>query len=224
MRTFGKMSKHLKVEIMITYVKKKRVLEFWKILKIYLVWELSVQQWRLCAPVCQCDRKDLEYICLLEQKSGWIQNEFVHDGSVKHPYTSFYPHPDGQTGGRHTQKQNSSGGGGWPILIQRLLYSKRKRDNGAFPTRLTLDQSHLTFSQGTSFFLTFSLFSSYFWVPFVLSFIFILLKAKKKTKKKQGRQRLSSQQSVNRGRGLGGGTDSSLEDRPESWDIPQCSW
>lgn len=39
----------------------------------------------LSAPVSRRDRKDLEHVRLLEQKSGWIQNEFVHDGSVKHP-------------------------------------------------------------------------------------------------------------------------------------------
>lgn len=94
-------------------------------------------------------------VCLLEQKSGWIQNEFVHDGSVKHPYTFFYPHtaahtkrPDVQTGGRHARRQNASGGGG-AILIQCLLYLEREGANGAFLTRLTLDQSHHTFSQGT---------------------------------------------------------------------------
>lgn len=41
----------------------------------------------LSAPLPQRDRKDLERVSLLEQKSVWIQNEFVHDGSVKHPST-----------------------------------------------------------------------------------------------------------------------------------------
>lgn len=40
------------------------------------------------------------------------------------------------------------GGVGWPILIQCLLYLEREGANGAFLTRLTLDQSHHTFSQG----------------------------------------------------------------------------
>lgn len=53
--------------------------------------DLSTEQRHLSAPLSQRDRKDLERVRLLEQKSGWIQNEFVHDGSVKHPYTSFYP-------------------------------------------------------------------------------------------------------------------------------------
>lgn len=51
----------------------------------------STAERHLFAPLSQRDRKDLESVRLLEQKSGWIQNEFVHDGSVKHPY-SFYPH------------------------------------------------------------------------------------------------------------------------------------
>ena len=50
---------------------------------------LSAAERHLSAPLSQRDRKDLERVRLLEQKSGWIQNEFVHDGSVKHPYTSF---------------------------------------------------------------------------------------------------------------------------------------
>lgn len=51
----------------------------------------STAERHLFAPLSQRDRKDLESVRLLEQKSGWIQNEFVHDGSVKHPF-SFYPH------------------------------------------------------------------------------------------------------------------------------------
>lgn len=38
---------------------------------------------------------------------------------------------------------------GGAILIQCLLYLEREGANGAFLTRLTLDQSHHTFSQGT---------------------------------------------------------------------------
>lgn len=55
-----------------------------------------------------------------------------------------------ETGGRRVQWQNVSAGGGWPILIQCLLYLERKEANGAFLTRPALDQSHHTFSQGTS--------------------------------------------------------------------------
>lgn len=53
---------------------------------------LSIAERHLSAPLSERDRKDLEHVCLLEQKSDWIQNEFVHDSSVKHPYTSLYPH------------------------------------------------------------------------------------------------------------------------------------
>lgn len=103
-------------------------------------------------------QRDLERVRLLAQKSGWIQNEFVHDGSVKHPCTSssLYPHQQftqtPQTGRQvdgTRRGQSASGGGGWAILIQCLLYLEREEANGAFLTRLTLDQSHHTFSQGT---------------------------------------------------------------------------
>lgn len=63
----------------------------WEILNSCLE-ALSTAERHLSAPLSQRDRKDLECVRLLEQKSGWIQNEFVHDGSVKHPYTAFYPH------------------------------------------------------------------------------------------------------------------------------------
>lgn len=76
---------HFKVEINTLY--SNRILPK----KKSLAWKLSVLQKHLSAPPSQHDRKDLERVRLLEQKSGWIQNEFVHDGSVKHPYTSFYP-------------------------------------------------------------------------------------------------------------------------------------
>lgn len=53
------------------------------------------------------------------ETSGPVQSEFVHDGSVKHPYTfSWPPHtaaptkrPDVQTGGRHAPVQDAAGGG-----------------------------------------------------------------------------------------------------------------
>lgn len=66
------------------------------------------------------------------------------------PPPAAHPNPqDRQTGGRRVQRQNGSAGGGWAILIQCLLYLEREGANGAFLTRLTLDQSHHTFSQGT---------------------------------------------------------------------------
>lgn len=154
---------------------------------------LSALPMHLWAPLPRRDRKDLEHVGLLEQKSGWIQNEFGHDGSVKHPYSPrpttsssssrkplTHP-PDVQTGARHAQSHRGSGGGGWPILIPCLLYLEGEEANGAFLTRLTLDQSHHTFSQGTSAFLPSSpsLCPPALCTVFVLSFIFILLKAKR---------------------------------------------
>lgn len=89
-----------------------------RIAETSLVRELSVLQKHLCAPTSRCDRKDLERVPI--RAKVWLDpNEFVHDGSVKHPYTFFYPHtaahtkrPDVQTGGRHAPRQNASGGRG----------------------------------------------------------------------------------------------------------------
>ena len=90
-----------------------------------------------------------------------------------HPPTHSPP-PDTQTGGRHAQGQNGSGGGEWVILIQCPLYLEREGANGAFLTRLTVDQSHHTFSQGTFFF--FLPIPSFIFLPalhlFFLSFLF----------------------------------------------------
>lgn len=43
------------------------------------------------AALLRHDRKDLERVRLLEEKSDWNQNEFVHDDSVKQPRVSRHP-------------------------------------------------------------------------------------------------------------------------------------
>lgn len=102
------------------------------------------------------------------------------------------------------------------ILIRCLLYLEREGANGTFLTRLTLDQSHHTFSQGTYVFFFLFTFSPFFVCnAFILSFLFCL-KKKKKNKVDKGCPPSSQQWEEE-------GTDSSLEDRPESRDIPQCS-
>lgn len=141
------------------------------------------------------------------------------------------PHPNptaGQTGGRHAQGQRASGGGGWAILIQCLLYLEREEANGAFLTRLTLDQSHHTFSQGTwaSLFFYFFLPSPPFFSSRSLRcihspFHFYSVKDKKEKEKKNKVDKGCPPSIQQR---EGGGTESSPEDRPESRDIPQCSW
>lgn len=142
----------------------------------------------------------------------------IHSPST--PTSSSPKPPDGQTGGRHAPGQNGSGGGGWAILIQCLLYLEREGANGAFLTRLTLDQSHHTFSQGTyAFFYPLPLFFSSHSLRWICSlFHFYPVKGKKKKNKVDKGCPPSSQQKEE------GCTDSSPEDRPESRDIPQCSW
>lgn len=76
--------------------------------------------------------------------------------------------------------------GGWAILIQCLLCSESEGANGVFLTRLTLDQSHHTFSQGT--FFSFLFFQPPFPPPtlhYIHSlFHFYSVKGKRKKKKK----------------------------------------
>lgn len=106
------------------------------------------------------------------------------------PPATYLPAPSCFQAGRQVDSMGRTkmllvGGGGGMILIQRLLYLERGEGEGAssiFLTRLTLDQSHHTFSQGTFFFFTFSPPLS-FSLHCILSFIFILLRQKKKKKK-----------------------------------------
>lgn len=114
---------------------------------------------------------------------------------------------------------------GWGvILIQCLLYLDREGANGTFLTRLTLDESHHTFSQGTCVFFFFFFLPSplFFFLSAMHSFFhFYSVKGKKRKNEKKNKVDKgcppSSQQREEEG------TDSSLEDRPESRDIPQCS-
>lgn len=90
-------------------------------------------------------------------------------------------------------------------MIQCLLYLEREGANGAFLTRLTLDQSHHTFSQGTSaffpFFFTFSPFSFPPTLRCICSlFRFYSVKGKKKKKTRSTKVVLPA---VNRGVGWG---------------------
>lgn len=119
---------------------------------------------------------------------------------------------DGTRRGRMLQ------GWGWVGNIDSMstVLGEGKREGGqrhfSYKANSRPISSHLSKDVGSFFFL-FS--SPTLCITFSLSlFIFAMLK-----KKKQGRQRLSSQQSTERG----GGTDSSPKDRPESRDIPQCS-
>lgn len=213
----------------------KFVLTVWMFAHISHIWKLfSIAPRHLSAPLFQHDRKDLECVCVLVRAKVWLGLKWICtwwlcQTSIHLPL----PHPaanpnlsDRQTGGRHARGQHGSGGGGWAILIQCLLYLQREQRGGqrrfSYKANSGPISSHVL--SGDNFFLTFSPFSFplTLCIAFILSFIFILLRQKKKgkKKKKQGRQRLSSQQSTERG----GGTDSSPEDRPESRDIPQCSW
>lgn len=181
---------------------------------------------------CFSDRKDLECAHLLEQRSDGIQKKFVHDGSVKHPYTyttptGSLPKPPSQ-GDRWTARAGAEWfWRGWAaILIQCLLYLGKEERGGqrhfSYKANSRPISSHILSGDLSVFFFFLSPPFSFLPLSALHSlFHFYSFKAKKrkKEKKKQGRQRLSSQQSTERG----GGTDSSPEDRPESRDIPQCS-
>lgn len=144
---------------------------------------------------CSSDHKDLECARLLEQKSDWIQNEFVHDGSVKHPWTYYNPtsnlptspllFPGGQTGGQHAQDQNASGGEGRVDDIDStstVLGERRVRggqQHFSYKANSRPISSHIL---SGDFFFTFS-------PPFFLSalhslFHFYSVKAKKRRRKK----------------------------------------
>lgn len=153
---------------------------------------------------------------------------FPHADSPKPPQ-------DGQTGGRHAQGgQNASGGGcvGDIDSMSTVLGERERRGQRRFPYKANSRaiSSHVLSGDLSLFsfflFLTLSLFSfpPTLSVAFVLSFIFIPLKAKKKGEKNKVDKGCppSSQQREGWG-GEGGSTDSSPEDRPESRDIPQCS-
>lgn len=60
-------------------------------LQAFLMCGRSLEKRHQTAPVLLRDRKDLECVRLLEQKSDGIQNEFVHDDFVKQPHASYYP-------------------------------------------------------------------------------------------------------------------------------------
>lgn len=142
------------------------------------------------------------------EKSGRVQSEFVHDGSVKHPYTfSCPPHtaaptkrPDAQTGGRHTRGQDAAGGGGalgGRYWLDVYCTWREKRADGAFLTRLTLNQSHQTFSQGTPdfFLLPFTSFPSPFSLPPALRcicspFHFYSVKGKSERERERGKNKV----------------------------------
>lgn len=103
----------------------------------------------------------------------WTQDEFVHDSSVRNPhtssssssfYTSFFcplrqrnqtpfsssSSSGSQLGGWHVPVCSCSAGVGvWASNIDSMsTIVEREEANGAFLTRLTLDQSHHTVSQG----------------------------------------------------------------------------
>lgn len=117
----------------------KFVLTVWMFAHISHIWKLfSIAPRHLSAPLFQHDRKDLECACVLVRAKVWLGLKWICtwwlcQTSIHLPL----PHPaanpnlsDRQTGGRHAQGQHGSGGGGWAILIQCLLYLQREQRGG----------------------------------------------------------------------------------------------
>lgn len=160
------------------------------------------------------------------KKSGRVQNEFVHDGSVKHPYTfSWQPVARGGShkAARRADRWTARARAGWRWrgwvagIDSTSTVLGERRGQRRFPYKANSGpiSSHIL-SGDSRFFFFFSLLPSP--SPFSLPptrrcicspFHFYSVKGKREREggKKQGRQRLSSQQSWGRRRGCrsGGG-------------------
>lgn len=179
------------------------------------------------------------------KKSGRIQNEFVHDGSVKHPYTfSWQPvarggsHKAARRADRWTARARAGcRWRGWVAAIDSTsTVLGERRGQRRFPYKANSGpiSSHIL-SGDSRFFFFFSLLPSP--SPFSLPptrrcicspFHFYSVKGKREREREEKNKVDKGCPPSSRGgeggaAGVGEGTDSSPEDRPESRDIPQCS-